>query len=502
MRFHKHRVSFRSKAFSVFLFLSLAFVSSATLAEPFEEYYMLNRYKEFVQKTNFGFLVKTKSGKKIRLDNCIDETCLDAWESYSFKDVVDHRYLIFLVGGYEWASFDVIDLVNNQILKINSFPYFSPDLTRIASINADEMNGSSIDIYELRENKFKNVFSSQDKEFSYPKFHSWNGENQVRIIDGESQNNLVNMVLSFDKDSNKWSYKKANKPFPQVKTAPDEIDFVNRFPDIMGSFSDKKLVLSLLQQEHATVKYLDSRLYDDEEVMNMAMKSHFSNAQYLSPRLKNDADFMKAAIERNKSIFQFSSEKLRDDKDLVIKVFGLSNGTSGHNLDLWGKVLSAASNRLRDDEELLKIAIASHDEEFHYASKRLKDKAEANLEFAKSLVAINCRVFVHFSEKLRDNKDLLLAAENEGKCRASSYVFKAASSRLRDNVYVVRDIAKMSKKFSPFVLEVASDSIKNNKKFMIEFAKQGICLGFNKSRFKDDQDTMQKLEYLNSVNCQ
>jgi hypothetical protein len=230
--------------------------------------------------------------------------------------------------------------------------------------------------------------------------------------------------------------------------------------------------------------------------MRAAIKSSSYNAKYLSSRLKDNFDFMTSVIGSSEVIFQFASERLRFDRGFVIKEIEARNSTRAV-MDT--QFLPFTSDKIRDDEDIIKAAITKNDDEFRHASKRIKDKVDSNLEFAKSLLAINCRVFEHFSEKSRDNKDILFAAENEGKCR--SLIFQYASKRLRDNVYVVRDVAKTRGKFAVFVIDAATDRIKNNKKIMLEFANQGMCIGYLASKFKDDTELTSKLESLNKINC-
>ncbi|MES2677708.1 MAG: DUF4116 domain-containing protein [Pseudomonadota bacterium] len=397
----------------------------AASISSFVEYYLLQKFPKNITRNGDEYTIRANSGKIIKMQNCNDlvgDKCEgDNWKYYSLQDVIDNRYVIFELRG---QHYEVTDLnLGNQIIT-RGFPNFSPDRTRIIAVEANEMDGSSIDLYEMKNGKYQLVFEKGDGEYYLPEFHSWKNNDVIRIEDEHwiedktvpfgQRMGVVNMVLSYNKKTAKWECKKTNKKFPIIKTDEEVNDFEKRFPDIRSFFTDKKLVLSMLKGRETNVKYISKKLFDDAKVMRAAVKSNIGNVQYISPRLAGDVNFMTSLLEIDTYTFKYASEKLRDDRDFVLKALSWKSRDPNANFLF-------VSKRLQDDEELLKIVLSKNNGQVLVISPRIQDKLGKDKEFAIQLINISCRIFSHFSDQLKSDKGIRFAAENACKTQRISF---------------------------------------------------------------------------------
>ena len=97
----------------------------------------------------------------------------------------------------------------------------------------------------------------------------------------------------------------------------------------------------------------------------------------LEYKYRVDEDIVYEAIYQDGYALKWASERLRDDKDLVITA--ISSNYLGKS-ELQSKVLQFASKRLRDDEEVI-IESLKHNlgNGFKYASNRIKEKEDIAL---------------------------------------------------------------------------------------------------------------------------
>lgn len=477
-------------------------------AEPLSEYYLLKRYSDFIEKKSYGYQVRSNKDV-VEIENCISDECETSWEKNTLSDVVSDRFVIIHTGHYEWSTFTVIDLQSGQLFSSSGHPYFSPDLKKIAFIAADEMNDSTLEIYEFNNGEYKTAFMANKKDYNMPQFIGWNGNDVVRIRDDRGESKVaVYGLISYNKETKNWAYKKLSTPSEEDKREESR-DFLKIFPDIKKSFADKKLVLSLLTSDGANAKFIDDKLLDDEEVMIKAVKSNYANIKYASERLRSDRKFMKYALGVDGSTFQFASEELRGDKDFVLTALNSSFSIKDwrtYKIDIKGKILKLSSAAIRSDEEIIRVAISKNDEEFLGVSEEIRNKAMRDKNYAIELMKANCRVFIHLPDKLRDNKEVLIAAVNNGSCTTGGissgpYVFQNASNRLRDDIYLVRDLVLGGSQFGRYYLDEASDRIKKDKNFVLSLAKSGVIIGYStKNLSKDDVDFTKEIDRLNEIN--
>jgi|TARA_B110000967_G_C18551032_1_gene395400 hypothetical protein len=63
---------------------------------------------------------------------------------------------------------------------------------------------------------------------------------------------------------------------------------------------------------------IDSRwIFDDHEIITIAVKEHGGNLEYASKQLQNDRDIVQIAKESNPYVLEYASERLRGDHLIV-----------------------------------------------------------------------------------------------------------------------------------------------------------------------------------------
>lgn len=103
-------------------------------------------------------------------------------------------------------------------------------------------------------------------------------------------------------------------------------------------------------------------------------KRNGSPLQFASDRLKNDKEIVLEAVKANGYALQFASDELKSDKEIVLKAVKES-----------GYALKYASDELKNDIEIVLEAV----KENGYALKYASDELKANIPFLLDLVARN-----------------------------------------------------------------------------------------------------------------
>ena len=172
-------------------------------------------------KENVGYSVIANSGKEVHLID--DSEYGDMMQSHYFIEVIKDKYAIFHNVGWEWGKFIIINLESGRMLSLNDYPIFSSDLTKVISLDANERDGSSIELYELANNDFQLLFKKGHEEYYLPDFHSWINNNEIRIEDTrwiKDENakfgqrlGIKNMILSYNEILKEWEYKETTEKF-------------------------------------------------------------------------------------------------------------------------------------------------------------------------------------------------------------------------------------------------------------------------------------------------
>ncbi|GAA4074094.1 hypothetical protein GCM10022389_19550 [Flavobacterium cheonanense] len=215
--------------------------------------------------------------------------------------------------------------------------------------------------------------------------------------------------------------------------------------------------------------------------------------KFASTELKNDIDIVKAAVIKKGSALYFASDDLKNNKEVILLAVGKDGIALEHttkefkkNRDVVlvavkknGLALEFASDKLRDDEELVLLAVSSKGKSLKFASSNLKkDK-----HIVEAAVKQNRLAFQFADDNLKNDSDIaLLAIDGFG----GDSVLKNVSKRLMDNRLFISDAYKVNY----HILKFASDSIRGDKKFIIElFTKNHHPqLKYVSEQLKSDED--------------
>jgi len=163
----------------------------------------------------------------------------------------------------------------------------------------------------------------------------------------------------------------------------------------------------------SSFKRVSKRLRADKEIALAAVYGDAHNLEFLNLDLRDDKEVVRKALSSKKwygkygsvvRAFRFASDRLRDDEGMVKLILGIYPGNSSY----WG--LHWASERLKDNKPFVREAIKINVNHLKYASKRLRDDKELALFSIKATTrwAHHYDLSI-FSERLRDDEDVVRA---------------------------------------------------------------------------------------------
>jgi hypothetical protein len=127
--------------------------------------------------------------------------------------------------------------------------------------------------------------------------------------------------------------------------------------------SDKEFILECLRctEDSYILNNIADALKDDEDFIKQAIAISGYSLAHASRRLQRKKELVFEAIKQSRNLYVVDNdEELRDDKEVII--FALQHGTK----------LIQASKRLRDNDDVVKIALECNGTNFVYASSRLQ----------------------------------------------------------------------------------------------------------------------------------
>ena len=161
---------------------------------------------------------------------------------------------------------------------------------------------------------------------------------------------------------------------------------LNEFKDFSD---DKDVVMVAVAKKPHNLRFASDRLKDDEDVVLLAISKDGMCIQYASPRLKMKKDIAIISIDNVEPIHYFGKcmtpleylpEEICDDKDVVIEAVKQSY-----------MALKFASDRLKDDDEVVEIARSNFKKQLVYASERFQYNPKyIYFWLATELKNINC----------------------------------------------------------------------------------------------------------------
>jgi len=254
----------------------------------------------------------------------------------------------------------------------------------------------------------------------------------------------------------------------------------------LGLISNDKELMVLMAREHGdeTFSYANEKLLDDREFVLTAFKSNLYSAF------------------RQPAALSMVSKRLRDDKELVIVALNI-------RLDRYSEtgLLKYASERLRGDRDVVLAAINADGEDLTYANS-LKFASE-DLKNDKELVlkaVSNERLNLEFaSDALKDDQEVILAAVNSAKRHnlddqgSAIKAYQHASDRLKkDKSFTIFMVTK-----SCWAAEYLDPSLKKDKELALLAVQQAKeAMRYFDDDLRQDKDIKRWLQASNSERSQ
>jgi len=231
-----------------------------------------------------------------------------------------------------------------------------------------------------------------------------------------------------------------------TKNTPGELSWEEATPT---RASEEEIAQICKRFQNLWIRYMES--VESKGLLNSS--AHF-NAGTFDRKLWGNRENVKIALESNLLspvwLLQNASERLKDDRELVKMA-----------VDKFHEALQYASERLRDDREIVKLASGKHWRGFQYASERLKDD-RGMVKFAVT--------------KGRDGLGLAYASEN-----------------LKDD----EEIVKMAIRKCPYALRYASERLRDDREIVkIALRKQTYCFNYASQRLQDDSEIREMCNYV------
>lgn len=230
----------------------------------------------------------------------------------------------------------------------------------------------------------------------------------------------------------------------------------NAFKEFEALRSDKDFVLKVVQTNPNLLEFASDNLKADKSIIKCAVQKNGYALKFASLNIKNDPEIaLIASSHKYFSGFEFTPESFKDDKNFVLKVVGENKANLKHVSDRLKDDRDVAlaavrpneyplkflSDKLNSDNYIRYVAFSKPDETLLKESiKPSKDDiiknpnalliSEENLkddkDFILELLKIDGSTLMHVSERLRDDDQIVFAAERQ---RPGMYVF--ASERLK-----------------------------------------------------------------------
>jgi hypothetical protein len=177
-----------------------------------------------------------------------------------------------------------------------------------------------------------------------------------------------------------------------------------------------------------------------------------------------DSSIVEPAVSKVSYLLPKASKALRANKRLVLRA--LKSDPNG--------ILGSVSPKLRDDEEVVLVAVRSCGANLRFASKRLRNDAKIVRTAIRSFGDL-----AHASDILRDDDKLVLQA-----VKVSRENLKAASKRLRRN----RSIVRAAVKSDGYALQFAHRDLRADPAIVaLAVANNGGALEFASKKLKADR---------------
>lgn len=186
------------------------------------------------------------------------------------------------------------------------------------------------------------------------------------------------------------------------------------------------------------LQFASEELRNDKDLVLLAVKETGTAIRHASENLKQDTEVIKEALFNTKEAFQYLPHTFKDDKKFVLESIdqfvsqwlgpkGEQLGMSS-NLPQPGSILAHVSDRLRDNK---KVVLASIEHETEFSLKDVSERLQDDKEIVLKAIKKNSSNFKYASEDLRNDREVVYAAIKERDQNFDSKLLKYASEDLQ-----------------------------------------------------------------------
>lgn len=234
---------------------------------------------------------------------------------------------------------------------------------------------------------------------------------------------------------------------------------------------------------HSGLKEASDEIKNDKEVVLAALQMHGAYLEYASEELKQDRNVVLAAIKSFRFVFDrgWVSEALKDDKEFMLSVLQQDGNP---RIEHYGSLLQFASDRLKNDRDIVLAAIKKEGLALEYAAQVFKNDNEIVL----TAVRQDGYALMLASAALKGNKEIVLAAVLQNGC-----ALQYASDALKNEKEIVLSAVQQD----GYALCFASDLLKNDKDIV-----RAALQNYDKALYFASEQLKKDPEFLNSADMQ
>ena len=386
----------------------------------------------------------------------------------------DHKKLSSSISGlYQWLGYSDI----KTMLEAYGYTYQNDNVGgRPTSNNYDEIINSLIEKYKAKQKPKTLLDFYDDNQDIIKQLHTMNKDSKkifnmtfkkylesigiIEIVKPIVKENPVSPKKEVNKDDTKSidreikdnSIEKTN-----IISKEKNTENIMEYEDVTDD--ERKEILDKLAKEY---KYadLEDKYRNDKEIGLYAIKKNIDNIKYAGKNVRNDKDIALQLISSKEiTKFKYLSDELKDNKEFVMRFLKMC--LEDERTSYYGyQIYSELSKRLRDDKELLLLALRQGMTCISMASDRLKNDEEI-----AEIVAKDGYAFSHMSDNIKSNKKLILKIiEHEDDGYKVYGLFREVSKKFNDDEEVV--LAAYKKSYE--LLRYASNRLKSDKNFIMK----------------------------------
>ncbi|CAB9513276.1 expressed unknown protein [Seminavis robusta] len=212
----------------------------------------------------------------------------------------------------------------------------------------------------------------------------------------------------------------------------------------------------------------------DRSILLAAVQKRGLALEAASEQHKDDPSIVLRAVQNNGRALRCASARLQNDRNIVMAAVSSVRRPSDH------RCLGYAHNEMRDNKEIVMIAVSHNGLELKFASRRLQQDRDVVLAAVES----NPMALEHASEDLKADTEIVVRAlKKEGR------VLRFATERLRGDV----DLVMMAISSTWTALRYAAESVRNDEGVVLAaISKNGVAMSFAGDSLKNDDSFVAK----------